>query len=506
MSKQWNRYLDEFGVALLEALGEDPYYLPIDRNPVTEALQKKDFVERYGDLPKFSRVGVCRVATICQMVVYDHQRGPEGDGQPKALRRHWYAWFKVDLAQPLAFQMGDVTTNEMGIQQIKDIAWFQRLSQTYGALVDTGEITYRDLWVRDASRMMENLNTRLFEGCHIVVAVEKDSLLEDFVVAARAMGAHTVFSGKGKSGKAGIERMIRDHYNWRAGYSPFTADKPLIILHISDHDFDGEAVIGPTFGNQASRYTHHILEARVGIIPHQVSEAGEVPERKWYRVKVGNTGYVSWAEEHAMFLATCGTCGAEWPVHRIVHYGGEVVHGCPQCLVGEALPLQIGEDTAYGFEVEALTTYEYRALLVRALLRVLPFEYIIERLRDECQANSYKAAESVQDEMCAQNKTYQALLKEVRRLRDLKHAFENAVLEALHSAAEEHVNDWRDEEDNPDPSDFEDYVKQASSWEGPWRPFSVDLRTEKLTEWLQERAEDDSSIVALVEKPIEWKE
>ena len=96
MSKQWNRYLDEFGVALLEALGEDPYYLPIDRNPVTEALQKKDFVERYSDLPKFSRVGVCRVATICQMVVYDHQRGPEGDGQPKALRRHWYAWFKVD--------------------------------------------------------------------------------------------------------------------------------------------------------------------------------------------------------------------------------------------------------------------------------------------------------------------------------------------------------------------------------------------------------------------------
>jgi len=486
----------------LEALGEDTYYLPIDRNPVTEALQKEDFVERYSDLPGFSRIGVCRVATLCQMTVYDHQGGPEGDGKPKALRRHWYTWFKARLAQPLAFQLGDVTIGDGGVEQMNDIAWFQRLSQTYAALVDTWEVTYQDLWVRDASRMMEGFHTRLFEGCHLVVAVEKDSLLEDFEDAARALGAHVVFSGKGKSGKAGIERMIRDHFQWQAGYSPFTADAPLIILHISDHDYDGEAVIGPSFGKQSARYASHVLEARVGIIPHQVVRAGEQPD--WYRVKIINNSYRAWAEEQAMFLATCGTCGAEWPVHRIIQYEEDVVHNCPDCL-GEALPLQIGMDTAYGFQVEALTTYEYRALMVAALLRVLPFDYIVKCLRDDCQASSYEAAVSVQGAMCEQNESYQELLAEVQRLQDLKYAFENRVTGALQELGDDHATDWREEEDDPKPDDFEDYVKEASGWDGPWRPFSPDVRTELLTEWLQEHAEDDPAIVDLVEQRIDWK-
>lgn len=503
MKMNWSDLLDSFGRRLLIELGEDPDALPSDYNPITKALKESDFVERFKSLPGFYRQSLSRAVVICQMAVFDAHGGPEGDGEPKALRRHWYHYYKSAFAQPLALQLGDYKLNGQGVKEINDLAWTQRLSVTYGKLVDTGEITYRDLWVEDASRMMHKEWETLFQGCHIVIAVEKDSLFSDFVAPAKALGAKTVYSGKGKSSKAAIEKCLREHYGWTAEYCPFTAEQPLIILHISDYDFDGEAVIGPTFGEQSRRYTGHILEARVGIDPVHVTDAGEEWPERWYQVKVVNKGYRKWAERKALFLAECVDCGYHWPVVGVADFSNclHIPHKCPVC-GGVPVEVRVGTDTPHGFEVEALTTREYRGLLVDALLRVLPFEWIVERLRDECQADPYMAAQKVAEEIYEANPSYQALLAEFERLEEIKAEFENTVRSRFEGLGYPHVADWRDDDADPTPGQYREHVKGANDWSTPWRPFSQSKRTASLVDWLKDNEGDE--IEGLIEQVIEW--
>lgn len=492
----WSRLLDDFGTRLLVELGESPYYLPTDYNPITRALEDDDFVEKFRHIKGFNRVALSRVATICQMVVYDAQDGPERDGVLQSLRRHWYSWYKLHFAQPFAFQLGDTTMNAQGIEEVNDIAWTQRLSQTYAEFVDQHGVTYKDLWVEDASRMMESVYDTLFRGCNIIVAVEKDSLFKSFQRAAASLGAKSLYSGKGKSSKAAIERLLREHFSWRGDgpwENPFSAEKPLIILHVSDWDYDGEKVIGPTFGEQARRYTEHVLEARVGIVPHQVTDAGQAQEDCWYIVKVSNQGYVEWAEHKALYLATCINCGHRWPVVGVLTGEGawRMEHVCPEC-DGDAAMIEIGADTPHGFEVEAMETRQYRRLLVDALLQVLDFDYIVGKLRDECQADNWSAAQAIADMVCKQSDAYQKILQELERfeaLRKAKERFEDAVRDHFYRVGEKHKDDWRDEEDDPTPDDFKEHVEEASG--SVWRPFSHQLRTENLIDFLEVEYDED---------------
>ena len=495
----WYRLIDGFGRQLLSHLGEDPNDLPTDHNPVTRALQDPDFVSNYDHIPGFNRIALSRLATICQMIVFDEQGGPEGDDQPKALRRHWYSWYKVDFAQPLAQQLGDFKTNGSGVQVMNDLAWSARLSVTYAAFVDNNDVTYTDLWVEDASRMIERIGQRLFRKCHIIVAVEKDSLFGDFQAAAKALGARAVYSGKGKSSKAAIEKLLRETFGWSEGYDPFR-DDPLIILHISDYDYDGEQVIGPCFADQAHRYVDNILEARVGVQPENVIDKGHDPTEKWYQVKIGNKGYQDWARHSAMFLATCWQ-GHQFPVVAAHNQYDGLDHECPHCGTPANL-IKIGDDTAYGFEVEALRTRDYYSLLVYALLKVLDFEYILEQLRDECMADVYDAAQKVLQDVLDNNDSYIALLEEFDRLEEIKQKFERDVQETLINAGQPHQNDWWDEEDDPEVQDFVDYVVQSNDWSGAWRPFSTQVRTDKLTEWLEENEED--TIRDFINYTITW--
>lgn len=487
----WERHLDDFGRMILQALGIDLILgLPDDYNPITRALlTNSGFVEQHQGLPGFNRSALSRVATICQMAVFDAEGGPEGDNKPKALRRHWYAWYKAKFAQPLASQIGDMAPNAQGILEMNDSAWTQRLSQTYAEFVDgrsgNGQVTYRDLWIEDASRMMAQNWEVLFGGCNIIIAVEKDSLFADFEAPAKALGARSVYSGKGKSSKAAIEKCLREHFNWHPGYNPFTSECPLIILHISDYDFDGEAVIGPTFGNQAQRYTPHILEARVGVEPENVRDAGHAWDEKWYQVKVSNKGYQSWAEGKALFLAECTECGHQWPVVSVYPQTE-----CPIC-GGTYNWMEIGTDTAHGFEVEALKTHDYYHLLVDALLQVLPFDYIVSRLRDECVASAEETARVLMDEICEVNEDYQQILAEFERLEILKTEFEDQVRDHFTALGDPHISDWRDDDDDPEEGDFQGHVEQASNWSTPWRPFRQGNRTNSLTNWLREDAADD---------------
>lgn len=486
----WSEELDSFGRNLLSHLDVNPGYLPTDRNPITEALKSRDLVAELSRQSWFNqntcRTKMSRAAAACQMIVYDANGGPDGDGKPKGLRRQWYSWYKTAFAQPLSRQLGD--------EEFGDQGWNGRMSQTYGKLVDGGA-TYRDLWVDDASRMMAQNWETLFRGCHIVVAVEKDSLFSDFQAAGKALGAKTLVSGKGKQSKAATEKMLREHFGWRSDFNPFDEEHPLIVLHITDHDMDGEAVIGPTFGEQARRYTDYILEARVGIKPEAIEQA-KWPE-KWYEVKTTNSGYIRWAEGKGLFLVEC-ECGYRWPTES-------VSIECPRCGRRDTLAIKIGDLVAnrpHGFEVEALPTRVYYSMLVDALLQVLPFEYIIGRLRDECQADADSAARELTSGVLAENESYQALLREFDRLEAIKAGFEEKAREAFRLLGEPHVADWRDDDEDPLPEEFSDYVKEASDWSSPWRPFKGSDRTASLVEWLGENATD--TVKELSAEVIEW--
>jgi len=500
----WQSKLDGFGRELLVEMGVSNYDLPTSANPIVEALAKGDFVERYDWIKGFNRAAVSRVATICQMVVFDAIGGPEGDRKPKALRRHWYSYFKTRFAQPFSEQLGeDIQSERWGLN------WAARLSTTYAKMVDTQDVTYKDLWVEDASRMMTRFHGSLFSGCNIIIAVEKDSLFGDFTSAAEALGAKTVYSGKGKSSKAAIEKLLREHFSWGRGWNgeadTFSAEQPLIILHISDHDFDGEAVIGPTFAEQARRYTEHVLEARVGIMPEQVNRADW--EQKWYQIKLSNSGYVTWAKEQALFLSQCIKCERQWPV-----VGAKQFETCPAC--GEfGVETEVTADKtsapAFGFEVEALRTRDYYSMMVDALLQVLPFDYIIGKLRDECQADAWTAAERIKETIIERNASYQALLEEFIRLEEIKAEFEERVKNSLVELGEPHTEDWRDDpysEDKDDPSrdDFKNHVEAANGgWAEAWRPFKSHHRTDKLVEHLE--MAESWTIQDFVEEVIDWK-
>ena len=206
----WVSLIDTWGMELLYELGYNPYDLPTDHNPITKAV-KADvfFVGEHEHDKRFNRTSVSRLATICQMIVYDHQGGPEGDHKPKALRRHWYAWYKVNLAIPLSLQYGD-DPNEAKW----GLLWAGRLSTTYANFVDRDDITYKDLWVEDGSRMIKRFAEELFRDANIIIAVEKDSLFPDFEEAGTALGAKVLYSGKGKSSKAAIERVLRENFQW----------------------------------------------------------------------------------------------------------------------------------------------------------------------------------------------------------------------------------------------------------------------------------------------------
>jgi hypothetical protein len=435
------------------------------------------------------------------MVVFDATSGPEGDNKPKALRRAWYAYFKTRFAQPFSAGLGeDLQSERWGLN------WAGRLSTTYAKLVDREDVTYRELWVEDASRMMEKFHGSLFNQCNIVVAVEKDSLFADFTTAAQALGARTVYSGKGKSSKAAIEKLLREHFgwgqDWRDDPDVFTQDSPLIILHISDHDFDGEQVIGPTFAEQARRYTPHVLEARVGIKPEHVDQG--LWREKWYQIKLSNSGYVAWAEQKALFLAECVNCNTQWPVV------GAWAENCPNC-GGVSLMIKVEPgkdgDSAFGFEVEALKTRAYYGLLVDALLQVLPFEYIVSRLRDECKAVAQDAAEQIKDTILADNQSYQDLLAEFDRLEAVKAEFEDRVQNTLTELGEPHTNDWRDtpystEQQDPDPVVFRTYVEDANGWAQAWRPFRTGDRTRSLRAHLQTM--EWATIQGFADESLDW--
>lgn len=459
----WENALDTFGKTLLGALG-----VPLgtgcgmSKNPITDALRSGDFVEKYKDIKGFGLDSVSRVAVICQIAVYDFENsGPDDDGQAKPLRRQWYHWFKVRFAQPFSEQMGQ------DIQKTKWATdWAGRMSRAFSYLVDSRMYTYRELWVVDGSRMIYHDGNclPLVERRDILICVEKDSLFDDYKVVANAMGAQALYSGKGKSSKAAIEKLTDQHFN---------RDRPLYVLSVTDFDYDGQAVIAPAFTDQLRRYKSDLVESRAGVVPEQVDDWDSK-----YRLKLRNDGYREWANENAIFEYVCDDCGTE------SFAKGTDVSTCVSC-GGECVP---DLDKPYGFEVEALTSRDYRVPLVEALLKVFPFDELVSLLRSDCTADASLAADWLADSVFKENEEYQQIQKALEKyeaLRDIVSQFESECQGALWEEGYSHQRDWKDDDDDPTEDEFKDWVHNSYG-RGPWRPFDRNDRTNSLRDLLED--------------------
>jgi hypothetical protein len=479
----WNSKLNQFDRNLIDELSKAGVSGASGTgNLISDAMVSdfdgKNFVERFGKMKGFSKSSVSRLATICQMMVYDRDGGPDGDNEQKGLRRHWYAWFKVSFAQDFSNQLGALGDKKEA-KGFDGRAWAGRLSLIYSNLVDDEDVTYKDLWVSDASRLTKSFWGDLFQYANIILCVEKDSLFGDFEAAAKAIGAKVLVSGRGKMSKAATELVLRKHFNWRNRFSnPFSSENPLIVLSITDWDYDGESVIAPTFAEQARRYTEHVAEARVGIFPEQgIEKSGPL-----FEAKTNNATYCDWIDENGLFELECAACGHKW-----VHIGAQATN-CPSCdsFVFFAVALakgQVGE-TAYGYEVEAIRTRDYYPMIVDALLKVLDWETLVETMRDECQASSYAAAGKVWSTIERENETLKKLNETIDKLEQYRDAFEQDVKGHFQLVGEPHVDDWRDDDDDPKPEDFRQYVADANKYADAWRPFNAQDRTASLVHFL----------------------
>lgn len=508
----WTSKLDTFGKAVLEMLGYE--YLPSDRNLITDALAQdaEGFVAQCETLPDYSKAAMCRAVVVFQMPLYDRIQGPDEDSKPKGLRRHWYHYFKVKFAQKYGAVLGEADDDG----DVDNRRWSQIQSQTYGHLVDRVDVTYLDLWVKDDSRHPHVNYTQLFENANIMLAVEKASLLNDYKEVGERIGAKVVFSGDGQPSKANIEKILMDvfnwapsHYEWQYNYQtgqdehvwvpePFE-DNPLVILHISDHDFAGEEVIGPTFAEQARRYTHNIIEARVGIKPAQVAVEDQMTE--WFVHKQSHTGYQKWTQTKGLWKATCSVCGTEFPVVGIKDEYGDITHWCPEC-GGNAQAIVPKDDRAYGFEVEALKTWEYDQYIVEALLECIPYDVIVKNLRRDCKADPWIAAQNASRELANKNQGFVELEEEIRRLEEVRNEFFNTIAEGLQTQGSPRVSDWENDpwkpyEQEPPQDEFINHVVKKGY--GTWRPFRQDDRTAKLQKWMLDQADHDEIENAVIE-------
>lgn len=479
-------------------------------NPLTKMLQDDPlgFIEacQQAGNGEVNMDGVARTVVLCQMVLYDAIGGPEQDGKQKALRRHWYAYFK-QFSQMFAFAMGKTRKNEQGLDEMVDVQWSGRLSKVYAGFVDSGTVTYKDLWVEDASRMINVFGTydELYPGFQLIIAVEKDSLFSDFVAAAKALGAIAIISGKGKNSKAAAELMVRK-LGWR---NP--QDNPLdryetMVMHLSDHDFDGEGVIGPTFGDQLRRYLNNVVEARFGVKPTQVQD---VVENVWdasYQVKVSNKGYRDWANEKALFWATCNQCGHEQfvinidPDDHIARYDT-----CEGCRTSEAT-LEVADsafDEPHGFEVESLKSADYYRAMVDAVCEMVDWGSIVYEMRRAAHPNSWEVISAIKQEKLDAIPRYHKIQDAIRILQEAEQQLESSVDKVLSGVVEDYIHDmewdWRSLGQDPTTDEFKDYVvaEARRGYGNVWRPFNISERNQLIIDAVKDNSDISEQLDAL---------
>lgn len=470
----------------------DMYKLPVqfnpDRtggwtaNPIDYILSNDDMWALYvhtlarltGKQPTMS--GCCDSLLICGFYILDNNKGPEGDGARQMMRKHWYAWLKAPL-QKLAVRLGK-SLMENGTPDSESLNAL--ISKRVGEWNEKGLLEYRQVWIENnTTKFMINPNA--IDEFNIVICCEKDAAFAGVCLSAMAMGALAVYSGGGKSSRAGIEKLYYACLKPRLR----SYDSRLIVLTISDYDTDGESVIAPTFTEQLSTYIdrERIDSVRVGVDPAQVTDFGYEWAQKEYEVKynVGDgtaKNYLVWCGEKAIMYYSCESCGDMGP-----HVGG-VCGNCGFNHLPDEEPPTDKEDllewkkeyldfyqtySPKGFELDALTRVDYCALLVTGLTEIINFSEFLDALSAKQEADSYNVGYNLANEVLNENASFQEITKYADRLQEWfrmmtekltarQNQIRREVIDELRDLASNHFEDERVKEDDPY-VEIEDMIK-----------------------------------------------
>lgn len=534
-------------------LGIDPNY-PTDwnENPINRIVKDDAlwaaYIERCGQ-PSGS--ALLRSQVICQQAIWHHGnrgQGPEGDGLSKTLRKLWYAGHK-DAIQHISRRLGIWRDGD----QMNDVGANAAMCGIYQEfVVEAGGVTYLDLFAKDGSRQFEQIPDwqSLPEPLsNIVFCIEKDAAYEDCVRIAKALGARAALSGGGKMSRAGTERMVREclssYFETPTPGDLVTEDNPLYVLVISDWDYDGEAVIAPTFVNQMERYIDPdlIQWVRVGIRPQQVEVAGYEVSETAYMVKAHvNRAYSQWCREKGVFLYenqvyyNLDTLWGDLPDwqqdswldvmlsaldtregkrdRQVIEKEHGYLPADYQILAQYHTPLvALYEHLApLGYELDAIRRTEYADIIIDGLLEMVDWNVYQEALSKKAWADPQAVIANLQKEVLENNDDYIDLSSHIRELEEwfedkvaeLKSTsenFENFVWATIEPLVERWKDDTRVTEGDRVASrdDMAKHLQKVDAWEH-WQPFSRSVRNVKLQEIVKE--EESMRLNDLMSQPI----
>ena len=275
------------------------------------------------------------------------------------------------------------------------------------------------------------------------------------------------------------------------------------VIHLSDHDFDGEGVIGPTFGEQLRRYLYNVVESRIGVKPEQVEDVTGDAWNASYQVKVSNRGYREWADEKALFWVTCEDCAHEQYIIGGVYGSGlHTDERCSKC--GGILSI---EETSYeephGFEVESLRSADYYRAMVDAILEHIDWDTVLEELRDQCVPSSWDIINDIKGRQLENVPRYQKIREAIRLLEEaqgqLDQNFEGLLNNYVDEAIDNTHDEWWELQDDPEIDDLKEHVVRAArgGYASVWRPFDRSVRSQVVIEALEAQEELTEQLEAL---------
>lgn len=406
----------------------DPYYVDEWKENPFDIIARDDWLwGEYVQLHpgQLTLTSYFRSLAICQFYIMRNMNGPEGDGAMQMLRKHWYAWGKSGLQNAARrLGVGLMPNGEPDSEKLYDL-----MSRTFGDWNKDGLLEYRQIWILDNTTKMILFDRPLpspFDG--IVICCEKDAAFNGVALSAKAMGACAVYSGGGKSSRAGIEKMYYSRLK-----KIVDAGSNIYVLVISDWDTDGEAVIAPTFVEQLKTYIPEwqLQWVRVGITPEQITRLGYEWDNKWYDLKWdvnGMLNYYQWSGEKAVVAYSCQGCHS-----RVVEVGTR----CPYCGHDQVPPVDgngnghskdekdamkeeyrsfFGRYTPHGFELDALTRVEYCDLLVEGLSQLVYIDDICQALSELANPSESTVAYDIRRKLLNENTDYNEIEKHLGKL------------------------------------------------------------------------------------------
>lgn len=213
-----------------------------------------------------------------------------------AVRRIWYLRFKQFCIILFAKDYAEKIKNGLLSDKKKFGRYYsQKLSEILSLMVkqnaDYSGLLYADFAISDLSRF--TWTKPEYAWSNIFLFGEKDATTPLFEPLCEIIGIRKLYSGKGKSAKAAIEKLFLS--------GELNPKKPLICLTATDWDWDGINGVESGFVKQVQFYSRIFgFDAqffRVGISPEDIPDNEKTPEGKCF---VMERQHLKWVKENGI--------------------------------------------------------------------------------------------------------------------------------------------------------------------------------------------------------------